>query len=84
LCLEYQKYEKERDDSYMFIFEGWRLSESDIKNIKLQESEIKSFKFLELKDIKNKVLPKMFKRIEKSLEALRNNSTTYYETIYKS
>lgn len=79
LCLEYQR---EEDDSYMFIFNGGVLSENDINNIEIQESEIKNFYFLNLEEMSDKVLPKMLRRIKKWLEASRNNATIYYETIY--
>ena len=42
LCLEYQR---EEDDSYMFIFDGGVLSDEEIEKIQLQESEIKSANF---------------------------------------
>ena len=79
LCLEYQR---EADDSYMFVFDGWVLSEEEIKDIKLQDSEIKSFGFYDLQDIENKVLKKMFVRIGKSIEARKKERWAYYETIY--
>lgn len=79
LCLEYQR---EEDDSYMFIFDWWVLSENDIKEIKIQESEIKSFEFLSLKDLKPKVLHKMFLRIQKAIEAKTKKTSIYYETIH--
>ncbi len=80
LCLEYQR---EEDDSYMFIFDGGILSGEDIKNIITQESEIKGCGFYNLEDIKEKVLEKMFLRITKCIESKSKNTIHYYETIYK-
>jgi hypothetical protein len=53
----------------MFVFDGGVLSEEEIVNIKLQESEIKSFGFYSLEDVEDKFLKKMFVRIGKCVEA---------------
>jgi len=79
LCLEYQR---EEDDSYMFIFDGWIISDTEIEEIVLQVSEILSYHFLSLEEIKNKVLDKMFIRIQKAVDARENRETIYYETMY--
>ncbi len=80
LCLEYQR---ESDDSYMFVFDGGVLSEEEIVNIKLQESEIKSFGFYSLEDVEDKFLKKMFVRIGKCVEAREKWEMVYYEMVYK-
>jgi 8-oxo-dGTP pyrophosphatase MutT (NUDIX family) len=79
LCLEYQR---EKDDSYMFIFDGWILSDNEVKNIVLQESEILSYHFLTVEEIESKLLSKMFVRIQKAVIAKKNNEIVYYETRY--
>lgn len=79
LCLEYQR---EEDDSYMFIFDWWVLSETEVNSIVIQESEIKSFEFLSLEELKTKVLYKMFLRIQKAIEAKTKKKSIYYETIH--
>ncbi len=81
LCLEYQR---ETDDSYMFVFDGWILSDRDIEHIQLQESEIKNYHFFSLSELKEKVLPKMYTRIQNALEAKMSEKTIYYETVYNS
>lgn len=80
LCLEYQR---ENDDSYMFVFDWWVLSEEEIWKIKLQESEIKSFGFYGISEIKDKVLKKMFVRIGSSVKAMKEEKSVYYETVYE-
>ena len=79
LCLEYQR---EEDDSYMFVFDGWMLTQNEIESIKIQENEIGSFEFLSLEEIEQKVLKKMFLRIKKCIESKWDKNTHYYETIY--
>ena len=78
LCLEYQR---EEDDSYMFVFDGGVLSPDEIDMMKLQESEIKSYKFCNVEKIKERVLEKMFARIGKCIEARKKSRVIYYETV---
>lgn len=80
LCLEYQR---EVDDSYMFIFDWGILSEDALTKIAIDTDEIQSFGFYDLYEIEDKVLKKMFLRIKKSVECKETNDTHYYETIYK-
>lgn len=66
----------------MFVFDGGVLTDEEIKKIQLQESEIKSFVFSDIDDIKDKVLEKMFLRIQKCIKSTQDNKTNYFETIY--
>jgi hypothetical protein len=49
----------------------------------MQESEIKSFQFCSIDEIKERVLKKMFVRIWQSMTARENDEMVYYETVYK-
>lgn len=80
LCLEYQR---EQDDSYMFVFDGGVLNTQETEKIQMQESEIKSFQFCSIDEIKERVLKKMFVRIWQSMTARENDEMVYYETVYK-
>jgi len=79
LCMEYQR---ETDDSYMFVFDGGVLSRQEIESISLQQSEIKSLWFYNIWEIKEKVLGKMFLRIGKCVDAREKKETMYYETVH--
>ena len=80
LCLEYQR---EEDDSYMFVFDWGVLSNDEIEKIIIQKSEIKSFGFYDIYEIEDKVLKKMFMRIKKTMWAKQEGKMIYYETVYK-
>jgi hypothetical protein len=47
----------------MFVFDGGVLNTQETEKIQMQESEIKSFQFCSIDEIKERVLKKMFVRI---------------------
>lgn len=78
LVLEYQK--QEFDDSFMFLFDGGTLTNTQIQNIKLQEKEIECFGFYSLEEIKELTVEILYNRVKKAVQSLYEKEIIYLES----
>jgi ADP-ribose pyrophosphatase YjhB (NUDIX family) len=79
LCVDYNSNVGEKGDSLQFIFFGGKLSENEIKEIKLDKKEIIEYKFLPTTEALPFLSDKLKLRLPKCLNALRDNMTIYLE-----
>ncbi|QQS60356.1 NUDIX hydrolase [Candidatus Falkowbacteria bacterium] len=78
MCVDYQN-NSEKGESLQFLFYGGILTQQQIHAITLQEEEISEYTFLPLLEAQ-KLLGKLLGiRIEKCLEAYKNNQALYLE-----
>lgn len=77
LCMDYNVTPE--GDNLKFIFFGGILSEDQIANIKLQESELTEYKFVNFEEALSLFGPRKIKRIPHALNALKNNTVIYLE-----
>ena len=79
LVVDYTSQNEEYTEALMWVFDGGILSNIQISSIKLPDSELKSFRFVDLLELKQFVIPRMFSRLEQALCAVLNNQTLYLE-----
>lgn len=79
LCVDYNSNVEEKGDSLQFIFFGGKLSDNEIKEIKLDKKEIIECKFLPIVQALPLLSDKLKLRLPKCLEALKNNGAIYLE-----
>jgi 8-oxo-dGTP diphosphatase len=83
LCLDYVADLPEKGDSLQMIFDGGVLSEEQIKAIKLQAEELSEFRFFDANNIDVIFKDKLRLRMQKALEAKREDTALYIENPYK-
>jgi 8-oxo-dGTP pyrophosphatase MutT (NUDIX family) len=59
LCVDYRSDR----DAYRFLFDGGKLSEDDIRVLRLQEDEIAEYAFLTVEEITDRLQPALARRI---------------------
>lgn len=79
ICVDYKSSEGEKLETLQFIFNGGVLSDAEIDSIRLQEEELKEFKFLPPTDALTYLNGKQSKRIQSCLESSDENSFLYLE-----
>lgn len=79
LCVDYVPNDGEKGESLQFIFFGEKLSESEIKDIKIDGKEITEYKFMKVDDALPLLSEKLRMRLPKCLDALKNNTAIYLE-----
>lgn len=80
LCLDYLHANQERTEGIMFIFWGGMLSAVEIASIRLPETELSEYRFLDMAEAAQLVTPAMANRLRKSLEAVFTENTIYIES----
>jgi len=78
LCVHFVKSGK-RPEKIVFVFYGGILSETQIKNIKIQKDEIDEYRFVKPEETEPFLGERRFQRTLKCLEALKNNTVAYLE-----
>lgn len=66
-------------DVQIFVFDGGILSAEQIGSIKLQQSEILSFRFVSLADAEELLAPILYRRVVSCTKAWASRSTLYLE-----
>ena len=83
LCLDYVADLPEKGDSLQMIFDGGTLSDEQISAIKLQTEELSEYRFFSPDNINVVFKDKLRFRIQKALEAKREDTAVYIENPYK-
>ena len=83
LCLDYVADLPEKGDSLQMIFDGGILSEKQIKAIKLEAKELSEYRFFSPDNIDVFFKDKLRFRVQKALEAKREDTALYIENPYK-
>ena len=65
---------EKKTESLMFIFYGGRIKDEQISEIKVDGQEILDYQFMTLEEIVGKTTKTLYRRIEKSLEAISAGS----------
>ncbi|MBA4320227.1 MAG: NUDIX hydrolase [Flavobacterium sp.] len=79
LCVDYASNIGEKGESLQFIFFGGKLSESEIKDIKIDGKEIAEYRFMKIDNTLPLLSEKLRTRLPKCLDALKNNTAIYLE-----
>lgn len=79
LCVDYNKADDKETESLIFIFYGGDIKNDIIEKIRVDGQEILSFKFMSLDEIKDKTTVSLYRRIEKSIEAIEKQTIYYLE-----
>jgi 8-oxo-dGTP diphosphatase len=79
LVVDYTSENEDYTEALMWVFDGGILTETQILSIKLPTSELKSYRFVDLLELEQFVIPRMFRRLEQAFFALQNNQTLYLE-----
>jgi ADP-ribose pyrophosphatase YjhB (NUDIX family) len=79
LGVDYISNKEEKGDNLQFIFFGGKLSDYQIKKIKLDGKEIIDYQFMKINDALPLLNEKLRLRLPKCLEALKNNTAIYLE-----
>jgi 8-oxo-dGTP diphosphatase len=77
ISVDYIRYEDE--EGFRFVFYAGVLSEEEILQIKLPETELTDFKFVRIEELHKYLNIKLKNRIPKSVEAVRKNISIYLE-----
>jgi ADP-ribose pyrophosphatase YjhB (NUDIX family) len=79
LVVDYTKENEDFTEALMWVFDGGVLNDTQILSIKLPASELKSYRFVDLLELEQFVIPRMKRRLEQAFFALQNNQTLYLE-----
>ncbi len=81
LCVDYKGVTDKviKDDSFQFIFNGGRLTDAQIKRIKLDPAEHAEFAFVTTKRALKVLNPRLAHRLPKCLKAMRRKTCLYLE-----
>ena len=79
LCVDYNKADDKETESLMFIFYGGCIEKDIIEKIRVDGEEILSFEFMSLEELKDKATDSLYRRIEKSIEAIERQTIYYLE-----
>jgi ADP-ribose pyrophosphatase YjhB (NUDIX family) len=79
LVVDYTSENEDFTEALMWVFDGGILSDVQISSIKLPDAELKSFRFVDLKELEQFVTLKKTRRLEQAFHALQNNQTLYLE-----
>ena len=84
LCVDYTKADenKDKDESLQFIFSGGKLTDKEIKNIKMDGKEIVDFDFVlpeKATELLGGITRSLVKRLSACLAALKENKGVYLE-----
>ena len=83
LCLDYVADLPEKGDSLQMIFDGGVLSDEQIAAIKLDAKELSEYRFFEPDNIDVFFKDKLRYRLQKALEAKREDIALYIENPYR-
>lgn len=79
LCVDYISNRENKGENLQFFFCGGKMSENEIKNIKVDGREIVEYKFMKIDEAFPLLNEKSKKRLPRCLEALKNNIAVYLE-----
>lgn len=69
----------ETDEALLFVFDGGVLTQNQIKQIRLPETELSSFRFVPRAKLPKILTERMARRLENAFVALETNQTLYLE-----
>ncbi len=79
-CVDYYRNKNDgKGESLQFLFYGGQLGEGEIKNIKIPAEEISEYKFVKVEEAARLVSSGLGRRLQKSIEAIKNNTGFYLE-----
>lgn len=79
LCIDYLSAEPGKNESLQFVFYGGVLSQAQIEQIVLQESELSAYRFVDCEEAPCLLSKNLARRLLPSLRALQQNITIYLE-----
>lgn len=79
ICVEYKKENNYKGEALHFIFYGGKLTKQQITKIKLAETEISYFKFIDTKKAPKVLSDTLGKKLKYCLKAIKNKHTIYME-----
>jgi 8-oxo-dGTP diphosphatase len=79
LCIEYQSAHSNKSESIQFIADGGVITEQSISQIQLQESEIRSYRFVNLHDSTSLLNPLLRERLDFAFSSLESGEIVYIE-----
>lgn len=83
LCLDYRAENDNATESLLFLFDGGRLHEEQIKTITLPPDELSHYHFVRLEDVVSRLLPAMYKLLQSGLTQRQSNHTLYSEQSHQ-
>jgi 8-oxo-dGTP diphosphatase len=79
LCVDWVSPHGPWDDLLNFIFDGGTLSDSDINNLRLVDSELRAFEFCDLGKVRDRLRPNVSRRVAAALQALDTGRASYLQ-----
>ena len=79
LVMDYLSASDDRPDALMFVFDGGVLKPDNIARIHLPPSELEAWQFVPLPKLPALLLPRMARRLQCALDALKAGETWYLE-----
>jgi 8-oxo-dGTP diphosphatase len=77
LCIDWVSPHGPWDDSLMFIFDGGRLDDERIADLKLVDDELRAFEFCEKAEAAARLRPYVWRRASWAVHALISDATLY-------
>lgn len=79
VSISYYPETDEKTESLQFLFNAGKISQDQIDKIKIDQKEIGEYRFFKIEEIEKVLTETGFNRLQKSLEAIKNNGTIYLE-----
>jgi ADP-ribose pyrophosphatase YjhB (NUDIX family) len=79
LCVDWVSPHGPWDDSLMFIFDGGTLTEQQIADLNVHDSELRAYEFCTSEDAAARLRPSMRRRLAEALRALTTADTRYLQ-----
>lgn len=77
LCIDWVPPHGPWDDSLMFIFDAGTLTTQQTSTLRLTDGELTAYKFFTRTQVKQRLKPYMWRRLDAALQALQTHSTIY-------
>lgn len=82
LCVDWVSPHGPWDDLINFIFDGGILDEHDSASLRLMDDELRAYEFCELRQVKERLRPYVWRRVSMALEALATGRAQYLQDGY--
>ena len=79
LCVDYASAKLDKNEAFQFIFYGGVLDEKQISQIKLEEKELDSYKFVSISEAEKLLGNNLARRLPKCVKAIKTGEAIYLE-----